>query len=115
MEEPQPHPVCSQEALDLLNCVAESSFDQEKCLRLLNSLRDCVLNKLCFLLLHTSNGNSNFGPHTSLPIHCLCYNDLSCSTSKSVQPLQCKPLTSMDQIHLGVYILLPSCLLNHGS
>ncbi|KAI5383495.1 hypothetical protein KIW84_070757 [Lathyrus oleraceus] len=40
-------PVCAQEALDLLNCVAESpSYDQDKCLALLNSLRECVLAKL---------------------------------------------------------------------
>ncbi|KAF6172986.1 hypothetical protein GIB67_006362 [Kingdonia uniflora] len=38
-------PVCAQEALDLLNCVADSAFDQEKCLIFLNSLRTCVLNK----------------------------------------------------------------------
>ncbi|KAD4384761.1 hypothetical protein R6Q59_011084 [Mikania micrantha] len=37
--------VCGQEALDLLNCVTTSSFDQEKCLKLLMSLRKCVLDK----------------------------------------------------------------------
>ncbi|PIA49112.1 hypothetical protein AQUCO_01300159v1 [Aquilegia coerulea] len=37
--------VCAEESLNLLNCVTESPFDQEKCLRLLNSLRNCVLNK----------------------------------------------------------------------
>ncbi|KAI5655372.1 hypothetical protein M9H77_32559 [Catharanthus roseus] len=40
-----PQPVCAKEALDLLNCVAESPYDQDKCLRLLQSLRQCVLDK----------------------------------------------------------------------
>ncbi|CAK9144438.1 unnamed protein product [Ilex paraguariensis] len=40
-----PQPVCAQEALNLLNCVTETPYDQDKCLRLLQSLRDCVLNK----------------------------------------------------------------------
>lgn len=46
MDEPQAHPVCAQEALNLLNCVTESPFDQEKCYRLLHSLRECVLSKV---------------------------------------------------------------------
>ncbi|KAI3792589.1 hypothetical protein L2E82_06472 [Cichorium intybus] len=37
--------VCGQEALELLNCVTSSSFDQDKCITLLNSLRKCVLDK----------------------------------------------------------------------
>ncbi|KAI3687459.1 hypothetical protein L1987_81155 [Smallanthus sonchifolius] len=37
--------VCGQEALELLNCVTTSSFDQDKCIALLNSLRKCVLDK----------------------------------------------------------------------
>ncbi|KAL0015954.1 hypothetical protein SO802_003023 [Lithocarpus litseifolius] len=41
----QSEPVCGKEALDLLNCVTQSPYDQDKCLRLLQSLRDCVLNK----------------------------------------------------------------------
>ncbi|XP_024005672.1 uncharacterized protein LOC18030829 [Eutrema salsugineum] len=45
MEKQIPQPVCGQEALLLLNCVTESPFDQEKCLRLLQSLRECVLSK----------------------------------------------------------------------
>ncbi|KAJ8560411.1 hypothetical protein K7X08_022271 [Anisodus acutangulus] len=40
-----PQPVCAQEALDLLNCTIESPYDKEKCLRLLDSLRQCVINK----------------------------------------------------------------------
>ncbi|XP_010448659.1 PREDICTED: uncharacterized protein LOC104731092 [Camelina sativa] len=45
MEKQSPKPVCGQEALNLLNCVADSQFDQEKCLRFLQSLRECVLSK----------------------------------------------------------------------
>ncbi|KAG2677100.1 hypothetical protein I3760_12G082900 [Carya illinoinensis] len=41
----QSQPACARETLDLLNCVTESPYDQDKCLRLLQSLRDCVLNK----------------------------------------------------------------------
>ncbi|CDP12120.1 unnamed protein product [Coffea canephora] len=37
--------VCGQEALNLLNCVTETPYDQEKCLRLLQSLRQCVVDK----------------------------------------------------------------------
>ncbi|MFS8003831.1 putative cysteine alpha-hairpin motif superfamily [Helianthus anomalus] len=37
--------VCGQEALELLNCVTSSPFDQDKCITLLNSLRKCVLDK----------------------------------------------------------------------
>ncbi|XP_045825325.1 uncharacterized protein LOC123917602 [Trifolium pratense] len=47
MDEGGAKPVCAQEALDLLNCVTQSSsFDQDKCLKLLNSLRECVLAKM---------------------------------------------------------------------
>ncbi|KAH0708677.1 hypothetical protein KY284_010104 [Solanum tuberosum] len=38
-------PVCGQEALDLLNCTTESPYDKEKCQRLLEALRQCVINK----------------------------------------------------------------------
>ncbi|WOH12263.1 hypothetical protein DCAR_0831765 [Daucus carota subsp. sativus] len=53
-------PVCSQEALALLNCVAESSYDQDKCLLLLNSLRSCILQKKVkkFSLAEQSKGES---------------------------------------------------------
>ncbi|KAL9230969.1 hypothetical protein vseg_006250 [Gypsophila vaccaria] len=37
--------VCAKEALELLNCVTDSNFDEQKCLRLLQSLRQCVLSK----------------------------------------------------------------------
>jgi hypothetical protein len=57
MEEGAAKPVCAQEALDLLNCVTQSpSFDQDKCVKLLNSLRECVLAKVLFFFLSvTSN------------------------------------------------------------
>ncbi|KAJ7945011.1 Cysteine alpha-hairpin motif superfamily [Quillaja saponaria] len=47
MEKPFPtaKPLCAQEALNLLNCVTESPFDQDKCLRLLHSLRECVTSQ----------------------------------------------------------------------
>ncbi|KAL1326463.1 hypothetical protein HN51_036563 [Arachis hypogaea] len=37
--------VCGEEALQLLNCVTETPFNQEKCQHLLHSLRQCVLAK----------------------------------------------------------------------
>ncbi|MED6197430.1 hypothetical protein PIB30_056456 [Stylosanthes scabra] len=37
--------VCGEEALQLLNCVTETPFDQDKCQRLLLSLRQCILDK----------------------------------------------------------------------
>ncbi|KMT11979.1 hypothetical protein BVRB_5g099410 [Beta vulgaris subsp. vulgaris] len=37
--------VCGKEALNVLNCVVESNYDQDKCLHLLQSLRQCVLSK----------------------------------------------------------------------
>ncbi|TKY60699.1 mitochondrial carrier protein MTM [Spatholobus suberectus] len=45
MEEGGAKPVCAEEALALLNCVTQSPYDEDKCLRLLHSLRDCVLAK----------------------------------------------------------------------
>ncbi|XP_033143306.1 uncharacterized protein LOC117132638, partial [Brassica rapa] len=45
MEKQNPQPVCGQEALLLLNCVTESPYDLEKCIRFLQSLRECVLSK----------------------------------------------------------------------
>ncbi|RQO84649.1 hypothetical protein POPTR_001G094750v4 [Populus trichocarpa] len=35
-----------EEALDLLNCVAQSPYDQDKCVGLLQVLRQCVLCKV---------------------------------------------------------------------
>ncbi|MED6170120.1 hypothetical protein PIB30_027852 [Stylosanthes scabra] len=37
--------VCGEEALQLLNCVTEIPFDQDKCQRFLLSLRQCILDK----------------------------------------------------------------------
>ncbi|XP_038687097.1 uncharacterized protein LOC119986560 [Tripterygium wilfordii] len=45
MDEARAQPVCAQEALDLLTCVTQSPFDHAKCVQLLNSSRECVLNK----------------------------------------------------------------------
>ncbi|KAH7839889.1 hypothetical protein Vadar_010027 [Vaccinium darrowii] len=55
---PSQQSVCAQEALDLLNCVTDSTFDQDKCLRLLQSLRNCVQNKKVkkFTLAEQSEG-----------------------------------------------------------
>ncbi|KAE9614088.1 hypothetical protein Lal_00016492 [Lupinus albus] len=44
-EEGVPKTVCAEEALNLLNCVTQSPYDQDKCINLLNSLRNCVLAK----------------------------------------------------------------------
>ncbi|XAR70208.1 hypothetical protein NMG60_11026990 [Bertholletia excelsa] len=54
-------PVCAQEALNLLNCVTQSPFDQEKCLRLMQSLRDCVQSKKVkkFTLAEQSGGQAD--------------------------------------------------------
>ncbi|XP_022754135.1 uncharacterized protein LOC111302531 [Durio zibethinus] len=48
MKEARAQPVWRQEALDLLNCVTQSPFDQEKCTSLLLSLRECVLDENLF-------------------------------------------------------------------
>ncbi|KAJ0989310.1 hypothetical protein J5N97_007666 [Dioscorea zingiberensis] len=45
METITSNPVCAKEALDLLNCAAASPFDRAKCLRFLDALRDCILEK----------------------------------------------------------------------
>ncbi|KAF9685898.1 hypothetical protein SADUNF_Sadunf03G0102400 [Salix dunnii] len=45
MDEARAKPVCAEEALNLLNCVAQSPYDQDKCIRLLQNLRECILNK----------------------------------------------------------------------
>ncbi|PIN23627.1 hypothetical protein CDL12_03658 [Handroanthus impetiginosus] len=41
----QQQAVCGKEAIDLLNCVAQSPYDQEKCFSLLQGLRECIVNK----------------------------------------------------------------------
>ncbi|KAL5188856.1 hypothetical protein HKD37_05G014203 [Glycine soja] len=45
MEESRAKPVCAEEALALLNCVTQSPYEEDKFLRLLHSLRHCVLVK----------------------------------------------------------------------
>ncbi|KAL7150436.1 hypothetical protein ABFS83_05G112000 [Erythranthe nasuta] len=45
MEKSQEQAVCGTEAIDLLNCVAQSPYDQDKCLSLLQALRQCVVNQ----------------------------------------------------------------------
>ncbi|KAF0917067.1 hypothetical protein E2562_016364 [Oryza meyeriana var. granulata] len=40
-----PKPVCAQEALALLNCAVESSYDRDKCLAALDALRACIAQK----------------------------------------------------------------------
>ncbi|PHT74336.1 hypothetical protein T459_21613 [Capsicum annuum] len=38
-------PVCGEQVLELLNCTIESPYEKDKCQRLLDSLRQCVINK----------------------------------------------------------------------
>ncbi|KAM7525842.1 hypothetical protein LguiA_015744 [Lonicera macranthoides] len=57
MEKEKAQPICAEEALNLLNCVTDSPFDQDKCLTLLNTLRNCVLHKV--LTSHNHNHNHN--------------------------------------------------------
>ncbi|THU45693.1 hypothetical protein C4D60_Mb02t20670 [Musa balbisiana] len=45
MEAATPQPVCAMEALDLLNCAVDIPFDRDRCLRFLDALRSCVLEK----------------------------------------------------------------------
>uniref|UniRef100_A0A0A8XP40 CHCH domain-containing protein n=1 Tax=Arundo donax TaxID=35708 RepID=A0A0A8XP40_ARUDO len=40
-----PRPVCAQEALALLNCAAAHPYDRDKCVALLDALRDCIAQK----------------------------------------------------------------------
>ncbi|URD86455.1 CHCH domain containing protein, partial [Musa troglodytarum] len=46
MEAATPQPVCAKEALDLLNCAVDTPFDRDRCLRFLDALRSCVLEKV---------------------------------------------------------------------
>ncbi|GJN06495.1 hypothetical protein PR202_ga24225 [Eleusine coracana subsp. coracana] len=50
METTTPQPVCAQEALELLNCAAASPYDRDKCLALLDALRDCIAQKVLLAL-----------------------------------------------------------------
>ncbi|KAJ1281927.1 hypothetical protein BS78_03G010800 [Paspalum vaginatum] len=40
-----PQPVCAQESLALLNCVAAVPYDRDRCLALVDALRECVAQK----------------------------------------------------------------------
>ena len=48
---------CGQEALDLFNCVAQSPYDQDKFVCLLQALRDCVVNKVYTLSIDVLDCN----------------------------------------------------------
>ncbi|QCD85106.1 hypothetical protein DEO72_LG2g5465 [Vigna unguiculata] len=52
MQEGGAKAVCAEEALSLLNCVTQSPYDENKCLHLLHSLRDCVLAKMLSKFLY---------------------------------------------------------------
>jgi hypothetical protein len=41
-----PKPVCAQESLALLNCVAAVPYDRDRCLALVDALRDCITQKV---------------------------------------------------------------------
>ncbi|GAV63542.1 hypothetical protein CFOL_v3_07060, partial [Cephalotus follicularis] len=68
MDDPKANPVCSQEALDLLNCVTLSPYHEKDCVLLLQSLRRCVLNKKVknFLLADQSKSEANSTSKKSL-------------------------------------------------
>lgn len=53
IEKTSDKPECAQQALDLLNCVTQSPFDQDKCLHLLNALRECVVSKVFYFSIST--------------------------------------------------------------
>ncbi|KAL5226404.1 hypothetical protein ABZP36_014669 [Zizania latifolia] len=57
-------PVCAVEALALLNCATESSYDRDKCLALLDALRACIAQKKVknFLLAETSSTGTTETP-----------------------------------------------------
>ncbi|KAM0939422.1 putative cysteine alpha-hairpin motif superfamily, mitochondrial carrier domain superfamily [Dioscorea sansibarensis] len=63
MEAVTPNPVCGKEALDLLNCVASSQFDREQCLRFLDALRSCVLEKKVKKFLLPEQKQADGGPN----------------------------------------------------
>jgi hypothetical protein len=67
-----PQPVCAQESLALLNCVAAAPYDRDRCLALVDALRDCITQKVlcCSPLLassppsHKVNCHLDFRPCT---------------------------------------------------
>ena len=54
MDPVTPQPLCAKEALELLNCVADPQFDRDKCLRIMDALRNCIVQKVSYLLLISS-------------------------------------------------------------
>nr|ACG40395.1 CHCH domain containing protein [Zea mays] len=38
-------PVCAEESLALLNCVASVPYDRDRCLALVDALRECIVRK----------------------------------------------------------------------
>ena len=48
---PTPQPVCAQESLALLNCVAAVPYDRDRCLALVDALRDCITQKVLLFSL----------------------------------------------------------------
>ncbi|KAJ0105971.1 hypothetical protein Patl1_17576 [Pistacia atlantica] len=62
MENTSDKPECAQESLDLLNCVTQSPFDQEKCLQLMQALRECVLRKKVKKFSLADQGQQESGP-----------------------------------------------------
>ncbi|KAM0851778.1 hypothetical protein ACQ4PT_049533 [Festuca glaucescens] len=59
-----PRPVCAPEALALLNCTAENPYDRDKCLSLLDALRECIAQKKVkkFSLAEASSTNTTEAP-----------------------------------------------------
>ncbi|KAJ8768579.1 hypothetical protein K2173_022695 [Erythroxylum novogranatense] len=66
-EEARANAVCAQEALNLLNCVADSSYDHEKCVTLLNALRQCVINKKVKKFILADEGQLDTNPVAKKP------------------------------------------------
>jgi len=61
---PTPQPVCALESLALLNCVAAVPYDRDRCLALVDALRDCITQKRVkkFSLAEPSSSTSTEAP-----------------------------------------------------
>ncbi|KAK8913735.1 hypothetical protein KSP39_PZI024376 [Platanthera zijinensis] len=73
MESTSPRPECAKQALDLLNCAAEPDFDQEKCIRFLAALRNCIQDKeefKPFTKMQTPESQSTLKSGPRLPAFC---------------------------------------------
>ncbi|CAD6258977.1 unnamed protein product [Miscanthus lutarioriparius] len=59
-----PQPVCAQESLALLNCVASVPYDRDRCLALVDALRECIVHKRVkkFSLAEPSSTTSTEAP-----------------------------------------------------